>query len=222
MLFPKYSIIKKKELHNMEKLFRKILSLIIVCSMMLSVSVHAFAAEYETFEELSLTEAEIEAGIEQALQLKLSEIDNTVERNETECGIRENLENINISKLQQPSIQLRSINLGDIWENGLPDIHVKNKYVAATIDTILNGILIASGVGSLSIALKKYGAKQLQHIFIRTIEKKVIGKAAIALGISLPSIAGFINYVVDPAGKIAEYLDSKDKKPNNGYFDVIW
>lgn len=125
MLFPKYSIIKKKELHNMEKLFRKILSLIIVCSMMLSVSVHAFAAEYETFEELSLTEAEIEAGIEQALQLKLSEIDNTVERNETECGIRENLENINISKLQQPSIQLRSINLGDIWENGLPDIHVK-------------------------------------------------------------------------------------------------
>lgn len=109
----------------MEKLFRKILSLIIVCSMMLSVSVHAFAAEYETFEELSLTEAEIEAGIEQALQLKLSEIDNTVERNETECGIRENLENINISKLQQPSIQLRSINLGDIWENGLPDIHVK-------------------------------------------------------------------------------------------------
>ena len=93
--------------------------------------------------------------------------------------------------------------------------------MAATIDTILNGILIASGVGSLSVALKKFGAKQLQHIFIRTIKKKVIGKAAIALGISLPSIAGFLNYVVDPAGKIAEYFDSKDKKPNNGYLDVI-
>ena len=37
------------------------------------------------------------------------------------------------------------------------------------ISFILSGILIASGVGSLSVALKKFGAKELEHIFIRTI-----------------------------------------------------
>ncbi|MBS5166169.1 MAG: hypothetical protein KHY77_10510 [Butyricicoccus pullicaecorum] len=204
----------------MKTLFKKLISIVLVLTMVFSLSATAFAAEPNSYEELSLTEAEIQAGIERALQIKLSEIDDITERTNTEYGIRENLKNIDLSNV--PMTYARRIDLGDIWKDGLPDIHIKNKYVAATIDTILNGILIASGVESLSVALKKFGAKQLQHIFIRTIKKKVIGKAAIALGISLPSIAGFLNYVVDPAGKIAEYFDSKDKKPNNGYLDVIW
>ena len=201
----------------MKKLTKRLISVILSLSIVCSMSVVAFAAEPDSFEELSLTDAEIQEGIEQALQIKLSEIDDTSERMEAEAAIRENLKNIDVSV----SGTMR-IGLGDIWEAGLPDIHIENKYVAATIDTILNGILIAAGVGSLSVALKQYGAKELGHIFIRTIEKKVIGKAAIALGISLPLIANFLNYVFNPAEKIAEFLDSKDKKPNNGYFDVIW
>ena len=59
-------------------------------------------------------------------------------------------------------------------------------------------------------------------MFIKSMKRKVVGKAAVALGISLPAVAHFIGYVVDPAGKIAEFLDSKDKKPNNGYLDVVW
>ena len=64
--------------------------------------------------------------------------------------------------------------------------------------------------------------QNLQYMFINTIKTKVIGKSAIALGVSLPAIANYINYAVDPAGKMADYLDSRDSKPNNGYLDVIW
>lgn len=206
----------------MKHLSKKFFSLMLALVMIFSLNVPTFAAEYNSFEELSLTETDIEKGIEQALQMKLAEVDNIIERNEMEYAIRENLKNIDIPNIQSGSISSRSINLGDIWKNGLPDIHIKNKHVAATIDTILNGILIAAGVGTLSIALKKYGAKKLQYMFINTVENKIIGKAAIALGISLPALANYINYVVDPGGKMAAYLDSKDKQPNNGYFDVIW
>lgn len=204
----------------MKILSKKMITLFLALAMVFDLGVTAFAAESNFYEKLSLTEAEIQTGIEKALQIKLSEIDDSAERMNTECNIRENLENIDLSNIQ--ITYARRIDLGDIWKDGIPDIHIKNKYVAATIDTILNGILIASGVGSLSVALKKFGAKQLQYIFIKTIKKKVIGKAAIALGISLSSIAGFLNYVADPAGKIAKYLDAKDKKPNNGYLDVVW
>jgi hypothetical protein len=208
----------------MKHLSKKITSLILTSIMAFSLTVPAFASEQNSFEKLSLTEADIQKGIEQALKIKLAEIDNIAERNEMEYGIRENLENIDFSNIQSESetISSRSINLGDIWKNVVPDIHVKNTYVAATLDTILNGILIASGVGTLAVALKKYGAKQLQYMFINTIKTKVIGKAAIALGVSLPAIANYINYAVDPAGKMADYLDSRDSKPNNGYLDVIW
>ena len=204
----------------MKKLAKRFISFILILSIVCSMSVVALAAEPNSYVKLSLTDAEIQEGIERALQIKLSEINDISERMEAETAIRENLKNINISA--SATRKARGIDLGAIWEKGLPDIHIKNKYVAATIDTILSGILIASGVGSLSVALKKFGAKELEHIFIRTIKKKVIGKAAIALGISLPTIAGFVSYVTDPAGRIAEFLDSKDKNPNNGYLDVIW
>lgn len=189
--------------------------------MAFSLSAPTSAMETSSFEKLSLTEEEIEKGIEQALQMKLAEIDNIEERKEMEIGIRKNIENINISNIPPGSISPR-LSLGDIWKPNLPDIHIKNKYVARAIDTIISGILIASGVGTLAVALKKYGAKELQRMFTKTIKTKVIGKAAIALGISLPVIASYLNYVVDPAGKIAKYLDSKDAKRNNGYFDIVW
>lgn len=82
-------------------------------------------------------------------------------------------------------------------------------------------LLVAVGALCLGIGVVELW-RYLEHIFIRTIKKKVIGKAAIALGISLPAIANFVSYAADPAGKIAEFFDSRDKKPNNGYLDVIW
>lgn len=57
----------------------------------------------------------------------------------------------------------------------------------------------------------------------RAIEQALQMKlAAIALGISLPVLADFVVSVLDPAEKITNYIDSKDVKPKNGYFDVIW
>lgn len=204
------------------KCLTKITSFLIVLAMVFSLSAPTSAMEKSSFEKLSLTEEEIERGIEQALQIKLAEIDNIEERKEMEIGIRENLENIDTSNISPDSIYTINWDLGDIWTPNLPDIHLKNKYVAGAIDTIISGILIASGVGTLAVALKKYGAKELQRMFTSTIKTKVIGKAAIALGISLPVIASYLNYVIDPAGAMAKYLDSKDAKPNNGYFDVVW
>ena len=51
----------------MKTLFKKLISIVLVLTMVFSLSATAFAAEPNSYEELSLTEAEIQAGIERTL-----------------------------------------------------------------------------------------------------------------------------------------------------------
>lgn len=221
---------------------KKCLSFLIYFALVINTVAPVFAMDSNTgnssngieyveggFEKLpELSDEEIEWGIEKALQMQLAEIKDVKERKEVEVGIRQNLEKIQVSVTRQNfetlhvSYSKQGRSLGDIWNKLVPDIHIKNKHVAGTINAIITGVAFAAGAGSLSLALKKYGAKQLKVMFTKTLKKRVIRKTAIALGISIPAIASFLDYVIDPVAKMAAYLDSKDKKPNNGYLDVIW
>lgn len=212
---------------------KKLLSLLVCFTLVINTIIPAFAqtdssleGDFEKLPEIS--EEALDQAIEQALQMQLAEIDDPKERLAYEQGVRHNLELLEdadfrpVFDIPLDPNQLVTDGLGDIWKKVVPDIHIKNKHVAGTISALITGVAIAAGAGSISLALKKYGATQLKRMFTKTLKKRVIGKAAIALGISIPTIAGFLDYVVDPAGKIADFIDSKDDDPNNGYFDVIW
>lgn len=201
---------------------RKLLSCALAMAMTASFAVPSFgmnhieaaiSTEYEVFPELS--EEAIEKGIEQALQMYLDNIEDPAERSDMEAGIRGYIEEV-------PDAAMYGFNLEDLWDALVPDIHIKNKYVAASIDVIISGVLVASGVGTVAAAAKHYGTAQLRKIFTNTIKTRILGKAAIAIGVSVPVIVDFIMSIVDPSTRIAEYIDSKDHKPNNGYLDVIW
>ncbi|GLC89684.1 hypothetical protein [Lysinibacillus piscis] len=204
------------------KVFKKIASSLIALVLLFSLSSNAFAKGEQTFEKITVTDEELDRAIEQALQMKLATIADEEERKDMELALRGNLATIEMPDLSDENVIMPLFDLSDIWTPNLPDIHLQNKYVKASIDVILDAILISLGVGTITVALKKYGAKELGRMFTSSIKTKILGKAAIALGISLPVLADFVVSVLDPAEKITNYLDSLDKKPKNGYFDVIW
>lgn len=84
--------------------------------------------------------------------------------------IRQNFETLHVSYSKQGR------SLGDIWNKLVPDIHIKNKHVAGTINAIITGVAFAAGAGSLSLALKKYGAKQLKVMFTKTLKNELLEK----------------------------------------------
>lgn len=202
--------------------FKKIASSLIALVLLFSLSSNAFAKGEQTFEKITVTDEELDRAIEQALQMKLATIADEEERKDMELALRGNLATIEMPDLSDENVIMPLFDLSDIWTPNLPDIHLQNKYVKASIDVILDAILISLGVGTITVALKKYGAKELGRMFTSSIKTKIVGKAAMALGISLPVLANFVVSVIDPAEKMTNYLDSKDIKPKNGYFDVIW
>lgn len=204
------------------KVFKKIASSLIALVLLFSLSSNAFAKGEQTFEKITVTDEELDRAIEQALQMKLATIADEEERKDMELALRGNLATIEMPDLSDENVIMPRFDLSDIWTPNLPDIHLQNKYVKAAIDVILDAILLSLGVGTITVALKKYGAKELGRMFTSSFKTKIVGKAAIALGISLPVLADFVVSVLDPAEKITNYLDSKDAKPKNGYFDVIW
>lgn len=224
------SMKNKPGVYKMKKKFLSLFMALVIMSVSIT-SVFADSNNYVDggFEKLpEISDEDIERGIEQALQMKLAETDNIDERNALEEGIREVLQEVELTEikidtdiyLKNPGVE--TYGLGDIWKGAVPNIHIQNKYVAATIDTFITGVAIALGAGTISAALKKYGAKQCRDLFTSTLKKRVIGKAAIAIGISIPTLATFIENITDPSGKMARHLDSKDARPRNGYLDVIW
>lgn len=174
--------------------------------------------EGKVFKKLpEISEKEFEEAMEKALQVELAKIENKEESKLIEESVR--------SYLAQNTSQGQQAILGDLIDSikgKIPNIRIKNKAVATAIDVIINATLVAIGGGTLAVALKKYGSKQLAKMFTKTLKTRILGKAAIALGISIPVLCNIVMYVVDPAAHAAKWLDSSDDDPNNGYLDVIW
>lgn len=103
----------------------------------------------------------------------------------------------------------------------VPDICISNEYVSAAIGILINGALIASGVGSVTALVKKIGAEEAKKIFTKSLKSKLIAWGCGSLAYAIPKLVDFIISVTSPEDKIAEYLDSIDSYPNDGYLDII-
>lgn len=110
---------------------------------------------------------------------------------------------------------------GGSW---VPDVHISNRIVGAAIEVVVTGAIAGFGVASVKALVKKVGKRETRKIFTRTIKSKLIawGAETLITYHIIDSAADFIFEYMDWGSKIADYLDSKDDVPNNGYLDVIW
>lgn len=103
----------------------------------------------------------------------------------------------------------------------LPDVHLKNDYVAAAISVVIDAVLVTAGCGSIALFIKKVGVEEAKRIFTNSIKTKLIAWGCAALAGSLGYVVDYMLYLADPGKAAAEALDSIDDIPNNGYLDVI-
>lgn len=107
---------------------------------------------------------------------------------------------------------------GGTW---IPDIKVRNDIAAAAFNVAIDAVLIASGVGTVAAFVKKVGMQEARKIFTNTLTSKLKAWGLGSLAVALPVAVDFIFNFLNPGIKIAQYLDSKDSYPNNGYIDLI-
>ena len=101
----------------------------------------------------------------------------------------------------------------------IPDVKIRNDIAAAAIN--VDAALVAVGVGSVAALVKRIGLKEARRIFTRTLTTRLAAWGLGVLATSLPVAVDFIFNLLDPGTKIAEYLDSQDSFPNNGFIDII-
>lgn len=106
-------------------------------------------------------------------------------------------------------------------------IAIINGLVGGAINLAISAIL--AGIGGFSTKLANAGLAHIVKIAGRgaakaTLEKyiKRVAGAYIASWVCgwIPSILTLFGYILDPGPAIAKWLDSKDKKPNNGYLNL--
>jgi hypothetical protein len=98
---------------------------------------------------------------------------------------------------------------------------VRNDVAAAAINVAIDAVLISAGVGSAVALAKKVGMKEAKKLFTRTLKSKLKAWGLGTLAVTLPTAIDFIFNLLDPGTAIAEFLDSKDSYPDNGYIDLI-
>lgn len=131
------------------------------------------------------------------------------------------LETENSLKNVQASINIKDSSIRTMSDTWVPDICISNDYVSAAIAVIIDGILVASGVGSVAALVRKIGVAEAKRIFTKSIKSKLKAWGCGAFAASAGTIVSFILEVASPEDAAAEYLDSIDSYPNDGYFDVI-
>ena len=99
-------------------------------------------------------------------------------------------------------------------------ISIPNNVVAAGINVAISLVVGGIGVGSVQAYIESVGKEAARRIFYKTIVDRLMawGAGYIATGIGV--CVDFIMELTDFGGRIAEWLDSTDSCPNNGYWEV--
>ncbi|WP_235941592.1 hypothetical protein [Paenibacillus puerhi] len=91
-------------------------------------------------------------------------------------------------------------------------------FVASAINVAL-GLIVGGGVGAIQAYIISKGKKEAARIFTSTVTSKLIAwgfpKLAAFAGVA---VAYAMDYI-DIGARIAQYLDSVDSKPGNGWID---
>lgn len=100
------------------------------------------------------------------------------------------------------------------------EVAISNKVVAAGFNVAISIVVGDVGTGAVSAYIRQVGKDAARRMFNKTIISRLIAWGA-------PGTAGVVSILVeyvleytDFGSKIASYLDSIDKRPNNGYFDI--
>lgn len=111
----------------------------------------------------------------------------------------------------------------EIFNDGtwIPDVKIKNSIASAAISVVINSVLIATGVGTVTALIKEVGISQAKRMFTKNLKTKLVGWGLQKLAAYLSFEVDLIFNILDPSEAIVNYLDSKDDFPNNGYLDII-
>ncbi|MGK5512147.1 hypothetical protein [Brevibacillus formosus] len=117
--------------------------------------------------------------------------------------------NFNRLALQAQGIESKDIRVN--WGIGV-------NFAASAINVAL-GLIAGGGVGAIQAYIISVGKKEAARIFTATVTSKLIAWGAPKLAVFVGTAVTFAMDYLDIGAKIAEYLDSRDSKPNNGWID---
>lgn len=93
-------------------------------------------------------------------------------------------------------------------------------FAGALINTAL-GFAVGGGVGAIQAYIVKKGKEEAKRLFTKTVTSRLKAWGFSKLALAANAAVNFAMNYSDIGGKIAEYLDSRDSKPNNGYINTF-
>lgn len=116
------------------------------------------------------------------------------------------------------AIDIIKNNLGIKEAYAAIQIKIGVKLAGAIFNTMI-GFAVGGGVGAIQAFIVKKGKAEAKKIFTKTVVSKLKEWGAPKLAAAVGGIIGTAMNYLDIGTKIAQILDSKDKRPNNGYID---
>ncbi|MDA2566789.1 hypothetical protein PDQ34_22870 [Bacillus cereus] len=96
-------------------------------------------------------------------------------------------------------------------------VNILGSVLNVAIGTLVTGSL---GYGAISTYIKAVDKKEAQRVFTKTVKSKLIAVGACTFATSVGSARNIALDYINIGGKIASWLDCKDKQPKNGWIDV--
>ncbi|MBM6828912.1 hypothetical protein H9X85_04510 [Anaerotignum lactatifermentans] len=195
---------------------KKIISALLALVMMVSLAVPAFAAESQTDDPFADITLDVSEMSEEELAI-YNEVMNRAIAEQRAADPNFNEEEF----VSQVNSLLYMMEHGVPQTRAIIDLSVPNSAVTAALDVALS---LAIG-GATGAAVKALVAQFGKKIAIQKITSAAIGALA-AFGVKqVLDLDGIVTNIVEnllsPGTAIAEWLDSTDPEPNNGYWDIV-
>lgn len=114
-----------------------------------------------------------------------------------------------------------TMSLKDRHGTWVPDVRIANRLVAASINVAIALKVGGAGGGALKEYIRRVGRRAAERMFNKTIGSILIAWGAPGLAKYLEVPIAFIFEFTNFGQRIAEYLDSRDDFPNNGFVDLV-
>lgn len=130
---------------------------------------------------------------------------------------------ISMEEYRQELINLFSGNSSSAFRSrGL----VSTGVLGGALNVAISSALLAAGYGGIRAALSAMGKYQAEQLVRSVVIDKVrgvlfrYGFSKAAQWVTDAGVGIIIGSALDPGGAVARWIDSKDKKPNNGYIEL--
>lgn len=195
---------------------KKMISVLLALVMMLSLAVPAFAAESQTDDPFADITLDVSEMSEEELAI-YNEVMNRAIAEQRAANPNFNEEEF----VSQVNALLYMMEHGVPMTRAIVDLSIPNSAVTAALDVALS---LAIG-GATGAAVKALVAQFGKKVAVQKITSAAIGALA-AFGVkNVLDLDGIVTNIVEnllsPGTAIAEWLDSTDPEPNNGYWDIV-